>query len=64
MLQENKDGEEFRLKPEEWKSGDRLWLIELVSPYHSEENKLNEHFIADLTQSVFKESKFKFIQHN
>ncbi|MCH2546747.1 MAG: toxin-activating lysine-acyltransferase [Alphaproteobacteria bacterium] len=63
MLQENKNGEEFRLKPEEWKSGDRLWLIELVSPYHSEKNKLNEQLVADLVKNIFKENKFKFIRN-
>ncbi|MCH2546938.1 MAG: toxin-activating lysine-acyltransferase [Alphaproteobacteria bacterium] len=48
--------------PNEWQSGDRLWLIELVSPFHTEENKLNESMTADLAKNVFKGKKFTFLQ--
>lgn len=58
-----KKKEKFTLTPAEWKSGDRLWLIELVSPFHTPENNLNEHLLADLTQGVFKGQKFRFVQH-
>ena len=54
-------GKGARLRPDEWKSGDRLWLVELVSPFATPENKLNEAMIADLVQNVFGENnKFKF----
>lgn len=49
-----------RLRPDEWKSGDRLWLVELVAPFATEENKLVEAMLADLTETVFKGKTFKF----
>lgn len=49
-----------RLRPDDWKSGDRLWLVELVAPFATPENKLTEAMIADLVQNVFRERKFKF----
>ena len=49
-----------RLRPDDWKSGDRLWLIELVAPFATPENKLTEAMIADLIRNVFGERKFKF----
>lgn len=38
-----------RLKPEEWHSGDQLWLVELCAPYGG----VSEH-ISDLLNSTFK----------
>lgn len=64
LVEHNKKQERFELKPAEWKSGDRLWLVELVCPFHTEENKLNEIFVTDLVKSVFAEKKFKFLQHS
>lgn len=49
-----------RLRPDEWKSGDRLWLIELVAPFATPDNKLQEAMLADLVQNVFAQRKFKF----
>lgn len=49
-----------RLRPDDWKSGDRLWLVELVAPFATPENKLTEAMITDLVQHVFGERKFKF----
>lgn len=49
-----------RLRPDDWKSGDRLWLVELVAPFATPENKLTEAMVADLIQNVFGEAKFKF----
>ena len=49
-----------RLRPDDWKSGDRLWLIELVAPFATPENKLTEAMVADLVQNVFGKRKFKF----
>src|SRR5262245_54557524 len=31
-----------RLKPDDWRSGERVWLVELVSPFATPENKLIE----------------------
>ena len=49
-----------RLRPDDWKSGDRLWLVELVAPFATPENKLTEAMVADLIQHVFGERKFRF----
>ena len=49
-----------RLRPDDWKSGERLWLVELVAPYATPENKLTEAMVADLIQNVFGEKAFKF----
>ena len=49
-----------RLRPDDWKSGGRLWLVELVAPFATPDNKLTEAMIADLIQNVFGEKKFKF----
>ena len=49
-----------RLRPDDWKSGDRLWLVELVAPFATPENKLAEAMVADLIQNVFGDRKFKF----
>ena len=43
-----------RLKPEEWKSGSNLWLVELLAPFGQQEAML-----ADLKASVFKGKTFK-----
>ena len=52
-------GRGARLRPDDWRSGDRLWLIELVAPFATPENKLNEAMLADLIDNVFKGRKFK-----
>lgn len=52
-------GRGARLRPDEWRSGDRLWLIELVAPFATADNKLQEAMLADLIDNVFGERKFK-----
>jgi cytolysin-activating lysine-acyltransferase len=47
-----------RLTLPEWQSGDRLWLVELITPFASKENKLGEVMLADLMQGPFKDSPF------
>jgi cytolysin-activating lysine-acyltransferase len=47
-----------KLKAEDWKSGDRLWLVELISPFATPENKLTEAMLLDLMQGPFKTSAF------
>ena len=49
-----------RLRPDDWKSGNRLWLVDLVAPFATPENKLTEAMVADLIQNVFGERTFKF----
>jgi cytolysin-activating lysine-acyltransferase len=47
-----------RLKAEDWTSGDRVWLVELVSPFATPENKLLEAMLIDLAQGPFSETVF------
>ena len=47
-----------RLKPEDWKSGDRVWLVELVAPFATPENKLLEGMLIDLAQGPFSKTAF------
>jgi len=43
-----------KLKPEDWKSGDNFWLVELLAPFGHHEAMLN-----DLKKSIFKGKQFK-----
>jgi cytolysin-activating lysine-acyltransferase len=47
-----------RLGTEEWKSGERVWLIELISPFATPQNKLAEAMLLDLIQGPFKSVAF------
>jgi cytolysin-activating lysine-acyltransferase len=47
-----------KLKAEDWKSGDRIWLVELISPFATPENKLSEAMLLDLMQGPFKTTAF------
>lgn len=49
-----------RLRPDEWKSGDRLWLVDFVAPAATSENKQTEAMLADLVKNVFGGKKFRF----
>jgi len=46
------------LSPQEWRSGDRLWLIELISPFATRDNKLTEAMLLDLIQGPFATTPF------
>ena len=45
----------MKLRPDEWKNGDRLWLLELVAPFGGQDEILH-----DLSKNVFKGESFKF----
>lgn len=49
----------LNLRYASWKSGDSLWLIELVAPFATRENKLQEAMVADLVENVFKGRSIK-----
>jgi cytolysin-activating lysine-acyltransferase len=51
------EGGANKLRPDEWQNGDRLWLIDLVSPFGAV-----DEILADLSSSVFNGESFKF--HN
>ena len=42
----------------EWKSGDRVWLVELISPFATPQNKLAEIMLLDLMQGPFRTTPF------
>lgn len=44
-----------KLRPDEWRGGDRPWLIELVAPFGAQ-----EEILKDLSASVFHGKPFKF----
>lgn len=44
-----------KLRPDEWRNGDRPWLIELVAPFGAQ-----DEILADLSSSVFAGQPFKF----
>lgn len=44
-----------KLRPDEWKAGDRPWLIELISPFGAQ-----DEILADLHKVVFGGQPFKF----
>jgi cytolysin-activating lysine-acyltransferase len=47
-----------RLDASDWKSGDKLWLLELITPFATPENKLGEAMLADLLQGPFAGKRF------
>ena len=53
-----------RIRPDEWKGGESLWLIELVAPFANAENKMTEAMFADLVNGPFNGKKFRFTKTN
>jgi cytolysin-activating lysine-acyltransferase len=49
-----------RLRPDEWKSGDRCWLVDLISPGATVENKLAAVMLADLQRTALSGLRFSF----
>ncbi len=49
-----------KLRPDEWKSGDRLWLVDVIAPFATPENKQMEAMLADLIKGPFEGKRFKF----
>lgn len=43
---------------DEWKSGDRVWLVELITPFANKENKLAEVMLLDLIKGPFAKTPF------
>jgi cytolysin-activating lysine-acyltransferase len=43
---------------EEWKSGERVWLVELISPFANAENKLLEVMLVDMIKGPFANTPF------
>lgn len=49
-----------RLRPDEWKSGDTCWVIDLIAPGANSENKLAGIMLTDLQRTVLNGRSFKF----
>jgi cytolysin-activating lysine-acyltransferase len=54
----------LRLPENAWKSGNTLWLMELVSPFASLENKLIDKMMGELARSVFQGRQFRCVRFN
>lgn len=53
---------ENRLTLEEWTNGDQIWLVDLIAPFATIENKQREIMIADLISGPLKGKEFHFHQ--
>jgi cytolysin-activating lysine-acyltransferase len=53
---------ENRLTLEDWKSGDAVWLVDLISPFADSVNKHREVMFADLISGPLADQEFKFHQ--
>ena len=45
-----------RLRPQDWKSGDRLWVVEVIAPFGGA-----EEMVKDLKAKVFPQRELKFL---
>ena len=53
---------ENRLTLEEWESGPNIWLVDLIAPFATNQNKQREIMIADLISGPLKGQAFNFHQ--
>jgi cytolysin-activating lysine-acyltransferase len=51
---------ENHLTLEEWTSGEQVWLIDLIAPFATLENKQREIMLADLISKPLKGVEFRF----
>ena len=51
---------ENRLTLEEWKSGDQIWLVDLIAPFATPENRHREIMVADLIAGPLAGRAFSF----
>ena len=49
-----KDGN-AKLRPQDWRSGDRLWVVEIIAPFGG-----HDEMLKDLKSQVFKDKTLKF----
>jgi cytolysin-activating lysine-acyltransferase len=49
-----------RLRPDEWKSGNRCWLVDLITPGATAENRLAAVMLDDLRRTALKGRSFSF----
>ena len=46
-----------RLRPDEWRSGDQAWIIDLIAPFGG-----HEEVLKDLKRNVFQDTKVRVFQ--
>lgn len=51
---------ENRLTPAEWNNGDQVWLVDLVAPFATPENRQREIMLADLVAGPLAGQAFSF----
>ena len=44
-----------KLRPQDWRSGDRLWVVDIIAPFGG-----HEEMLKDLKSQVFKDKTLKF----
>jgi cytolysin-activating lysine-acyltransferase len=49
-----------RLSLEDWRSGDRTWLVDLVAPFADQDNRQREIMFADLISGPLAQTEFRF----
>jgi cytolysin-activating lysine-acyltransferase len=54
----------LRLRPDEWKSGDRCWLLDLIAPGATPANKLAAVILDDLGRTALSGRSFSFHKVN
>ena len=47
-----------KLRPQDWKSGDHLWVVEVIAPFGG-----SEEMVKDLKSHVFAERESKFVAY-
>jgi len=48
-----------RLRPQDWKSGDKLWIVEIIAPFGGHEAMMN-----DFKQQLFKDTDVHFLMRS
>lgn len=51
---------QYRLSLEEWNSGDEIWLVDLIAPFATADNRHRELMMADLMSKPLAGKEFKF----
>ncbi|WP_417484089.1 toxin-activating lysine-acyltransferase [Maricaulis salignorans] len=49
----------YKLRPDEWRGGDRAWIIEVVAPFGG-----HEEVLADMAKFIFSSEPFKYHRVN
>ncbi len=48
-----------RLRPQDWKSGDKLWIVEIIAPFGG-----HEAMMTDFKQQLFKDTDVHFLMRS